>query len=350
MVKKFFSLAELAEMTDSITIGDNDYLISNVSDLQCANAEDISFFSNSRYEQLMKKSKAGAIFISHQDFAIPGKNFLINTNPSKAFQIVLEKFYQATNKTTGFTGIHPTAVIHETAFIGENVTIGPKVVIEQDVKIANNCFIGSGSYIGFGALIGENTHIHANVTIRELTEIGKNVIIHPGVVIGSCGFGLITSSDGRHHKLKQIGIVKIEDEVEIGSNTTIDRPRFNSTIIGFGTKIDNLVQIGHGVIIGKNCIIVAQVGIAGSTKIGDSVVIGGQVGISGHLTIHSNVSIAAKSGVSKSITKPGNYRGVPAVPVDEFNRNTVLLRQIDKFLNRLKDIEVKVTTLTDPQS
>lgn len=347
MVKKFFSLAELAEMTDSVTLGDSDYLISNVSDLQSANAEDISFFSNPRYEQVMKKSKAGAIFINNPDLAIPGKNFLINKNPSKAFQVVLETFYHATNKTTGFSGIHPTAVIHESAFIGENVNIGPKVVIEQDAKIGNNCFIGAGSYIGFGVTIGENTHVHANVTIREFTEIGKNVIIHPGVVIGSCGFGLITGSDGRHHKLKQVGIVKIEDEVEIGSNTTIDRPRFNSTFIGYGTKIDNLVQIGHGVKIGKNCVIVAQVGIAGSTEIDDNVIIGGQTGIAGHLKIHSNVSIAAKSGVSKSITQPGNYRGVPAVPVEEFNRNTVLLRQIDKFLSRLKKIEMKVKSTSE---
>mgnify|MGYP000284662562 CR=1 FL=1 len=350
MNKIFFSILELANMTDSVVVGDPDYLISNIADLESAEVGDASFFSNPRYEQVMKKSKAGVIIIKNQSDVIPGKNFLINADPSKAFQKILEAFYPATHKLTSFIGIHPSAIIHESATIGENVVIGPKAVIDGNAKIGDNTFIGAGSYIGHGTTIGDNCLIHANVTIRELCKIGNNVILHPGVVIGSCGFGLITDSEGKHQKLLQVGSVTIDDDVEIGSNSTVDRSRFKSTYIGRGTKIDNLVQIGHGVKIGSNCIIVAQSGIAGSSTLADNVVLGGQVGISGHVNICKNVAISAKSGVSKDINESGNYRGVPAIPIEEFNKNAVYLRRIEKLVNRVHQLEVQVNELSQKES
>ncbi|MEC7839403.1 MAG: UDP-3-O-(3-hydroxymyristoyl)glucosamine N-acyltransferase [Chlamydiota bacterium] len=339
MHKKFFTLAEIAEMTDSKLIGDPEYLISNVSDLQSAEPEDASFFANPRYEQVMKSSRAGAIFVSTPQETVKEKNFLINEDPSRAFQVILEAFHSVTHKLTGFSETHPSAVIHDTAFIGKNVSIGPNAVIDQDVKIGDNTFIGAGCYVGASVSIGENCLVHPNVTIRELCKVGNNVILHPGVVIGSCGFGLTTDKNGKHQKLCQVGIVTIEDDVEIGANSTIDRSRFKSTRIGRGTKIDNLVQIGHGVQIGEDNIIVSQTGIAGSSETGNHVIMGGQVGIAGHVSICSNVAIAAKSGISKSITQPGNYRGVPAVPIVDFNRNTVHLRNIGKLVKRLQKVE-----------
>ena len=171
------------------------------------------------------------------------------------------------------------------------------------------------------------------------------MIIQPGAVIGSCGFGYITDNRGIHTKLNQIGTVIIEDDVEVGANTTIDRSRFKSTKIGEGTKIDNLVQIAHGVVLGKHNIIVSQVGIAGSTETGNHVVIGAQAGVSGHLFITHKTMIAAKAGISKSILKSGNYRGIPAVPILEFNRNSVYLRNIDKYIQQIKHLEEKLNTL-----
>lgn len=350
MHKKYFTLAEIAEMTGSELIGDPDYLISNVSDLQTAEAEDASFLSNPRYEKAMHLSNAGVIFIAKSIMAIEGKNFLVHSNPTVAFQTVLEAFFEATHMLTGFSGAHSSAVIHEKSSIGKNVTIGPNAVIDQDARIGDNTFIGAGSYIGAGVTIGDNTLIHPNVTIRELCQIGNKVVIHPGVVIGSCGFGFTTNSDGTHEKLCQVGIVIIEDDVEIGANSTIDRSRFKATIISKGTKIDNLVQIGHGVAIGQNNIIVSQTGIAGSTKLGDNVVIGGQVGIAGHITITDNVAIAAKSGVSKSIKKPGNYRGIPILPFDEYNRKYVHFKKLDKLYKRIDRLELNLEAIKEPST
>lgn len=343
--KKLLTCADLAEITQSKLVGNPAHLISSVADLPSADIEDASFLSNPRYESAMKRSKAGAIFVASPELIIEGRNFLINESPSKAFQIVLEAFYSDSQKLTGFHGIHPSAVIHESATIGKGVEIGPHAVIDQDVTIGDNTFIGSGAYIGAGVAIGSHCLIHPHVTIRELCRIGNRVILHPGVVIGSCGFGFTTDAEGKHHKLHQVGIVIIEDDVDIGANTTIDRSRFKATVIARGTKIDNLVQIGHGVQIGEDNIIVSQVGIAGSTITGNNVVFGGQVGVAGHLTIHSGVAFAAKAGVSKSITEAGNYGGVPAVPIEEYQRKTVLMRNIDKHLKRIRELEARLDSL-----
>jgi len=342
MHKKYYTLAEIAELTQSKLIGDPDYLISNVSDLQTADTEDASFLANPNYEQAMKRSKAGVVFINEPFEELENRNFLVTNDPSRAFQTLLEMFHENIVKLSGFSTIHPSAIIHEKSTIGNNVSIGPLAVIDQNAKIGNNSSIGAGCYIGPGVYIGEHTLIHANVTIRELCFIGNRVVLHPGVVIGSCGFGYVTDENGHHHKLCQVGIVTIEDDVEIGANSTVDRSRFKSTTIKRGTKIDNLVQIAHGVTIGQDCIVVAQTGIAGSTEIGDHVVLGGQVGVAGHIKICSNVAIGAKSGVSKSIIKPGNYRGIPAIPILEFNRIAVHTRNIDKFIDRLKEVESKI--------
>lgn len=343
-MNKSFTLSELATRTNSHLVGDPNYQIQDVCDIESATEKDASFLSNPRYSKAMQKSKAGVVFVNKTFPLMANRNFLVNENPSKAFQQVVELFHQDAEVLTGFAGIHSTAVIHKTAKIGKNVTIGPHTVIDQNVIIGDDSFIGSGCYIGPDTKIGSQSIIHPNVTVRERCHIGNRVIIQPGAVIGSCGFGYLTDEKGKHTKLKQVGRVIIEDDVEIGANSTIDRARFKSTRIGKGTKLDNLIQIAHGVELGEDNIFAAQSGIAGSTKTGRCVMSGGQVAIAGHIEIGDQVMIAAKSGVSKSLSS-GKYNGIPAMPLEDYNRNAVYLRNIEKFIEKIKKLEEKLEQL-----
>lgn len=346
MTKRSFTLAELASMTKSKVVGDPHKRVTNIADLSSADENDVSFLSNPKYEKAMRASKAGVVFVSPAIALDEGRNYLINEDPSRAYQQTIESFLgDALRCTTGFTGIHPSAVIHPSASIGANATIAPHAVIDANVKIGDNVFIGAGTYVGMDVTIGHDCYLHPHVTIRERCQIGNRVILQSGAVIGSCGFGYTTDAQGKHAKLNQVGIVILEDDVEIGANTTIDRSRFKETSIGQGTKIDNLVQIGHGVTIGRHCIIVAQTGIAGSTKIGNHVVIAGQVAIAGHLTIADQVTLSGRSGVSKSIKAAGVYGGVPVVPIHEYNRTCVYLRNIATYVKEIESVNQRLKTL-----
>jgi len=345
MQKKSFTLEELAKKTKSKLVGNPHHIITDVADLQTAGPQDASFLANARYEQAMRSSNAGVVFVDSSIKLVPDRNFLIHANPSQAFQELIDAYHPNANDVTGFAGIHPSAIIHPDSKIGSNVTIGPNTVIDKDTNIGAHTVINANCYIGPGTIIGEECLIHSGVMIRERCQIGNRVIIQPNAVIGSCGFGYITDQKGKHTKLNQVGNVVIEDNVEIGANTTIDRSRFKSTRIGRGTKIDNLVQIGHGVEVGEDNIIVAQTGIAGSTTTGKNVVLGGQVAINGHIHLGDGVMVAACSGVSKSLPEAGKYNGVPAVPLKEYNRNTVYLRNIEEYVKKIKDLEEKVEKL-----
>jgi UDP-3-O-[3-hydroxymyristoyl] glucosamine N-acyltransferase len=335
---KELTLAQLAQLTGSRVVGNPNHRISNVADLEEADAHDVAFLANPRYAQAMLKSNAGAVFVDPKTALVEGRNFLLNENPSQAFQKVLDTFHVNSSELSGFTGIHPTAVIHDTCQLGQNVTVGPFAVLDKDTKIGNNTFIGSHCYVGLGTTIGSDCILHPRVTVREHCSIKNHVILQPGVVIGSCGFGYLTDKQGRHTKLNQVGSVTIEDNVEIGANTTIDRARFKTTRIGQGTKIDNLVQIAHGVLIGSNNIIIAQTGIAGSAETGKSVILAGQTAVAGHIKLADGVILSARSGASKSITQPGKYGGVPAIPLHEYNRINVYLRNIETFVKELRGL------------
>lgn len=350
MSKNEFRLDELAKLTNAKLVGSPDWIINNVSDLENADIHDASFLNNplytpQRYESAMRASKAGVIFVTPNTTLTEGKNYLIHNNPSQAFQIVIDELYRNKLELSGFEGIHPTAVIHETSSLGKNVRVGPHAVIDKDVQIGDNTFIGAGSYIGPGVKIGDNCVLHPHVTVREHCMIGNRVILQPGSVIGSCGFGYVNDPETKHHiKLNQVGIVIVEDDVEIGANTTIDRARFKATVIGRGTKIDNLVQIAHGVKIGPFNLIVAQTGFAGSTKTGRYNVFGGQVAVNGHIETPDGAIFAARSGITKSITKPGKYGGVPAIPLDEDNRRGVhlKLKNIEKNAAEIKSLKQRI--------
>lgn len=339
-----YPLWKLAEITGAKLQGDPQQLITSVADLESATATDASFLSNPLYSPLLKKTEAGVVCIEATSQQIPGKNYLISDNPSLAFQKIAELLY-GNRKPTGFTGIHPTAVVHETAKIGPNVTIGPYAVIDQGSEIKADTTIGPFVYVGALVHIGESCILYAHSVVREYCWLGNRVILQPGAVIGSCGFGYSTNEKGEHRKLNQIGNVVLEDDVEIGANTTIDRARFKTTKVAKGTKIDNLVQIAHNVELGEHNILAAQTGIAGSAKTGRNVMMGGQVGIVGHVEIAPFTMIATRGGVGKSISKSGKYGGSPVVPLSDHNKIQVHLRKIDSYAKRIEALEAQLADL-----
>jgi UDP-3-O-[3-hydroxymyristoyl] glucosamine N-acyltransferase len=334
-----YSLAELAAKTAASLVGPPDYRISGVNTLEEADPEDASFLANPRYRDAMKQSAAGVICIDTHTPLVEGKNYLVTDHPSRAFQTIVELLLASSS--SGFVGIHPTAVIHESAQIGPRVTIGPYAVIDRNVRIGEDTYIGPHVSIGYDVEIGSHCTLHPSAVVREKCRLGHRVILQPGAIIGSCGFGYTLDASGRYQKLEQLGIVILEDDVEIGANTTIDRSRFKATIIRQGSKIDNLCQIAHNVEIGHHNAIAAQTGIAGSAKTGKYVMLGGQVGIVGHVVLDDQVMIATRGGVSKSL-KAGKYRGSPAIPINEYHRQEVYVRKLDEFAKRLKELEKKL--------
>jgi UDP-3-O-[3-hydroxymyristoyl] glucosamine N-acyltransferase len=333
-----FTLQELATTSGGELIGDPSLQITGAASLVEATPGEISFFGNRKYIGLLRKTRASAVFVP-TDFAESiGAAQIRVANPTKAFEQIVLKF--APKPITFPPGIHPSAVVDPSARLGERVSIQPHAVIEAGAKIGNDTTIGAGSYVGHETVIGSACLIYPLVTIRERSRIGSRVILHSGAVIGADGFGF-EMVDGRQQKVQQLGIVQIDDDVEIGANTTIDRARFGRTWIQQGVKIDNLVQIAHNVVIGKNSVIVAQTGISGSTRVGERVMMGGQVGIVGHIEIADGTMIAAQSGISKSI--PGGvWFGYPAVPLAEAKQQIAWIHRLGKLFARVKEIEKKL--------
>jgi UDP-3-O-[3-hydroxymyristoyl] glucosamine N-acyltransferase len=319
-------------------VGDPKLKIAGAASLAEATSGEISFFASRKYIGLLRKTRASAVFVP-PDFAEPLAAAQVRlSNPTKAFEQVVLKF--APKPITFAPGIHPSAVIGSDVRLGERVSIQPHAVIEDGSKIGDDTIIGAGSYIGHETIIGSGCLIYPRVIIRERNQIGSRVIIHSGAVIGADGFGF-EMVDGRQQKIQQLGVVQIDDDVEIGANTTIDRARFGRTWIQQGVKIDNLVQIAHNVVIGKNSVIVAQTGISGSTRIGERVMMGGQVGIAGHLEIAEGTMIAGKSGIAKSL--PGGvWFGYPAVPIAEMKQQIAWIHRLGKLFARVKEIEKKL--------
>jgi UDP-3-O-[3-hydroxymyristoyl] glucosamine N-acyltransferase len=333
-----FTLQELAMMSGGELVGDPELKITGAASLAEAALGEISFFVDRKYIALLRKTRASAVFVP-VDFAEKTSAAQIRVpKPAKAFEQLVLKL--APKPVTFTPGIHPSAIVDPGAILGERVSIQPLAVIEAGTKIGDDTIIGAGSYIGPETVIGASCLIYPLVTIRERSRIGSRVIIHSGAVIGADGFGF-EMVDGRQQKIQQLGVVQIDDDVEIGANTTVDRARFGRTWIQQGVKIDNLVQIAHNVVIGKNSVIVAQTGISGSTRVGERVMMGGQVGIVGHLEIAAGTMIAAQTGVSKSL--PGGvWFGYPAVPLAEAKRQIAWIHRLGKLFARVKEIEKKL--------
>jgi UDP-3-O-[3-hydroxymyristoyl] glucosamine N-acyltransferase len=332
------TLQEIAKLAGGELNGDGNRVIIGAASLDEAVEGEIAFYNNPKYMPRLKATRASAVFVP-PDFSEKISAAQIRVaDPSKAFEQVVLKLAP---KAIAFApGVHPTAVVDPTANLGAGVSIQPHAVIEAGVTIGDETVVGAGSYVGHETAIGRSCLIYPNVTIRERSKIGSRVIIHGGVVIGADGFGF-EFKDGRQRKIPQIGIVQIDDDVEIGANTTIDRARFGRTWIQEGVKIDNLVQVAHNVVIGKHSVIAAQVGISGSVRLGERVSLAGQVGIVGHATIGDGTMVAAQSGVSKNI--PGGvWFGYPAVPFAEAKRQFAWIHRLGRLFERVKAIEKKL--------
>ncbi|MFA5357003.1 MAG: UDP-3-O-(3-hydroxymyristoyl)glucosamine N-acyltransferase [Candidatus Omnitrophota bacterium] len=340
------SLNELAEFVGGELTGDPATVITGVSGIREAREGDITFVANPKYFPLIEKTSASAI-IAPREIKDAPKPIIRCDNPSLAFAKVIS--LAVPGESNHPKGIHPAAVIGKGVSLGKGAAIGPYAVIEDNVSIGDNAIIYSGSFIGHDTKIGRDSLIYPNVSIRERVTIGERVIIHSGTVIGCDGFGF-AAVEGLHQKIPQVGIVEIGDDVEIGANVTIDRARFEKTVIGSGTKIDNLVQIAHNVVIGKNCIIVAQVGISGSTVIGNNVILAGQAGLVGHISVGDNSVVMAQSGVSKSIPAGTMVWGYPAKPAGTAKRVNACVQSLPKLFDTVSALKKKIEELEEKLS
>lgn len=340
------SLAEIAELIGGKIEGDGEIRISGVADLQGAGPSEISFFAHPRYEAAARQTRAGALVVGPQAPKDLGKARIRVTHPSAAFTRVAMLFAPA--EAPRLTGIHPSAVVASGASLGHLVGIGPHVVIEEGVQVGDGTQIGAGSYLGRDVRIGSHCVLHPRVYVGERCLLGNRVVLHPGAVVGADGFGY-EMKDGRHHKVPQLGYVQIDDDAEIGANTTIDRGRFARTHIGEGAKIDNLVMIAHNCVVGPHSVIVAQSGLSGSTTTGHHVTIAGHVGTVGHIHIGSGAILTAKSGVTKDVPEGQTWRGAPARPIKEQMEMEAHIQQLPQLAKRLKALEGKKTGATAPR-
>lgn len=333
------TLREAAERVGGWVAPENyDKQILGVASLADANEGDVSFYGSPKYLKVLKKCRGTAVLVPHGfGEEVPPVCIWVD-NPAEAFARLLVFF--APPPIEYPAGVHASAVVAEGVELGEGVCIKANAVIEPGVKIGARTIVGANSYIGHGAVLGADCQIYSNVTVADRSVIGNRVIFHPGVVVGSDGFGY-EFKEGRHQKIPQTGIVQIDDDVEIGANATIDRARFGRTWIQEGAKIDNLVQVAHNVVVGKHTILCAQVGISGSTRVGNYVTMAGKVGVNGHIEIGDGAIISAMAGVTKTVPPKEILVGLPARPMREYKENYVHLHNIKKLYERVKRLEEK---------
>ncbi len=338
------SIFDIASLVSGKITGDGNVKIYNAAKIEEAQKGDLTFLYSPPYEKYFSATKASVILVKNGFEKSRSDIIYIEVEaPERAFTTVLMKYF---SPTFSLDGIAASASIHKSAIIGNGTAIGENVVISPNCKIGNNVRIFHNTVILDNVEIGDNTLIFQNVSIRENCKIGKRIIIHANSVVGSDGFGYI-KNEGRYVKVPQIGNVVIEDDVEIGSNVSIDRAALGSTLIKRGVKIDNLVQVAHNVEIGEDTAISGQSGISGSTRIGKNCIFGGQVGLADHLEISDNVLLAAQSGVPKSILKPGIYFGSPAKERKTAFMLEAHLRNLGEYVERIKTLEKELIKLKD---
>ncbi len=339
------SLKDIADKIEGDLKGDGFTTISGISGIEEAREGDITFLIHRSFEKYLKDCKASAIILGKDTDlqGLEGRNVIVTENPALAYVKVVDLFYprKSRKKTTS-----PLAFIGENSQIAEDVTIYPYAYIGEKVVIEKNATIYPFVHIGSEVSVGEGTTIYPHAVIYDKTTIGKRVIIHGGAIIGSDGFGYVWDSK-KHVKIPQIGIVEIEDDVEIGANVAIDRASLGKTLIKKGTKIDNLVQIAHNVTIGENTIIVSQVGVAGSVTIGKNVVLAGQVGVRDHVNIGDNVKAAGGTGITKDVPKNSLISGTPHLPHREWLKLQSYVKNLPKLYGKVKKIEKKLQMEAD---
>ena len=335
-------LKELADWVGGMVVGDEEVEIAGVAAIEEAQAGEISFIANPRYLPKLNETRASAVIVS-KEITQANVPLLCTANPYLTFAKILTLYSQQPYQPRGVDG---QAWISPTSQLGKDLTLYPGVYVGDRCSIGDRVTLYPGVCVGEDSSIGDDSILHSNVSIYSRTTIGKRVILHAGVVVGSDGFGY--AKEGRKNvKVPQVGRVEIEDDVEIGSNTTIDRATLGKTVIQRGTKIDNLVQVAHNVVIGEDSIIVAQVGISGSTKIGSNVTIGGQVGLVGHIQIGDNVKVGAQSGVMNDLPPNQAYTGSPAVPHWDFLRLMAIFQKLPEVKKTLSEIEKRLTKIEE---
>jgi UDP-3-O-[3-hydroxymyristoyl] glucosamine N-acyltransferase len=327
---------ELARRLGASVDPDADLDVRGVATIEEAGPEHVTFVSNPKYVARARETRAGAILVA-PDFAEPTPAVLLRlANPYLAFARALEIFHPPPRPPTG---VHRTAVLGKAAVLGKDVAIGAYAVVGDRVRIGDGAVLHPHVVVYDDAVVGAGSVLHSGSVVREGVRLGERVILQNGVVVGADGFGFAPAGDGRWHKIPQVGTVVIGDDVEIQANACIDRAALGATTVGRGTKVDNLVQVGHGCRIGEDTLLCGQVGLAGSTEVGDRVTLAGQVGVAGHLRIGDDVMVAATAGVTESLPDKGHYSGAPAMPLRDHAVLIALFRKLPELSKRLKEVE-----------
>jgi UDP-3-O-[3-hydroxymyristoyl] glucosamine N-acyltransferase len=345
-----YTAAQLATRVSGELVGSADNCITGVAPLEVATADELSFLSGASYRKQLVKTKAGIVLVprSFKDQPPGGVSWIYCDEPSREFGSIAAEY--ALPKPSFLPGIHPSAVVAESAVVADSAHIGPNAVVEAGAVIGERSIIQAGSYVGHNTTIGDDCQLFANVTVYFNCKLANRVILHSGVVIGADGFGYEWNGS-EHGKINQEGIVRIDDDVEIGACTCVDRARFAVTWIKQGTKIDNQCQIGHNVVIGNCCIIVAQVGIAGSSQLGDGVVMAGKSAVIGHQNVAAGTVLASQSGIWQDVDEPGQtLMGLPAIPRKKMLRQIMASRELPDLLKRVRSLERELSELRNSES
>lgn len=342
-----YLLKDLAAKVGGEAKGDESLALEGVASLEQAGPTEISFFSNRKYRAAFEASRAGAVVVEPDIEVLDGRTVLRVANAYLAFAKISTLFHPPQKAVPG---IAPEAVVHPTARVHPSAEIHPLATVGPAARVGARTILHPGVHLGEGAKVGDDCLLYANVVVRERCVIGNRVILQPGCVIGSDGFGFAFDMAGegsgpRHYKVPQVGIVVVEDDVEIGANTTVDRAALGATRIGRGSKIDNLVQIAHNVEVGPLALFAAQVGIAGSTRIGAGVVLAGQVGVVGHITLGDGMKSAAKTGVLNSVPAGAVVAGTPATPIAEWRKSVVIVSQLPAMRKELHEMRKRLREL-----
>lgn len=343
-----FTAKQISEFIDGTIEGDENAKVSELSKIENGKTGSLCFLSNPKYENYLYQTTASVVIVG-KDFVPSQKvdSTLIKVaDPYSAFSVLLDKYNEVVNQSNNQTGIEQPCFIHPSVKIGKNVFIGAFSYIAENVEIGDGSKISPQVFIGADSIVGKNCIISPGVKIYNRSVLGNNIIIHSNTVVGSDGFGFAPQADGTYTKIAQIGNVVIEDDVEIGANTAIDRATMGSTFIRKGVKLDNLIQIAHNVDVGEHSVVAAQTGISGSSKVGEKAVIGGQVGIAGHLSLAKGTQIGAQAGINFDTTEENKqWHGTPAQPLRDWMRASVIFKQLPSVEKRIASLEGKIKEL-----
>lgn len=340
-----FTLGRLADALGASLQGDPGRVVTGVAPLEAAGPDEISFLTDPKYLRQAQASRAGALLVGRETAGLSAALLQVD-RPQQALITLLGLFHP---EPATEPGVHATACVARTARVDPSASIGPLAVVEADAIIGARCRVGALAFVGRGAVLGEDVRLHPHVVVLADVSLGNRVIVHAGTVLGADGFGY--AFDGRaHRKIPQVGRLRIEDDVEIGANTAIDRAMLGETVVRRGTKIDNLVQIGHNCEVGEDVILVAQVGIAGSSRVGNRAMLAGQVGVSDHVTIGAGAILTAQSGAPNNVPAGEVWSGTPSRPTGEQKRIWAGESQLPELIKRVRALEKRLKQIEEPQA